>query len=91
VENAAPESGPALMKTGCNSDVLRIAPTGGICCALGKERPLKRHEEGRKAGIARRRNGPLEARPKSSFPSLASVPRSDLHHAPAIRPAANAP
>ena len=28
-----------------------------------------------KAGIARRRNGPVEARPKSSFPSSASVHR----------------
>ncbi len=51
----------------------------------------KRHEGGRQVGTARRRDGQVEAPAKSSFPSLASVPRSDLHRAPAVRPLANTP
>ena len=59
--------------------------------ALSDRSPLKQNEEGRKAGTAPGRDGSPEAAPKSSFPSLASVPRTDLHHAPAISTAANTP
>jgi len=80
-----------LMKTGRNTDVLGLRVPAGSVALSGRSPRLKPYEEGRKAGRARRPNVPLEAPPKSSFPSFASVPRSDLRHAHAIRPAAITP
>jgi hypothetical protein len=67
-----------LMKTARYSDI----PGLRVCCALGQDLTLKRHEEGRKTGIAQRRKGPVESTPKSSFPSFASVQKSGLYQAP---------
>ena len=54
------------MRTEHMTVILGLRP-GGICCVLAQEQPLRTlsgRQEGRKAGIVRGRNGPVEAPPR---------------------------